>query len=249
MRAGGDGDGFARRIHQHEILDDHEPEQVVVDRIYTFLAMANRRFGGAAATIARFEQFSRGWCSGERIDVLDIASGAADIPRALIAWGRRRGFDVRVTALDISRSALGYARRSGPPDDRLRLRCADITRPFCRDQSFDYVTSALFFHHLTDAQVVDVLRLSDRLARRGMVINDLTRCRRTWLLTWLLTWPFHPILHHDGPLSVRRALTPGEFMAHASAAGIDWLTIERHFAERITVAGERKMVRQVRWVQ
>lgn len=232
-------DRFAHRIHQHEILDDHEPEQPVVDRIYAFLSMVNRRFGGAAATIARFEVFSRSWKPGERIDVLDIASGAADIPRALVAWGRRRGFDLRVTALDISRSALDYARRSGPPDDRLSLLCADITRPFCLDRSFDYVTSALFFHHLTDEQVVEVLRISDRLARRGMVVNDLVRSRQAFVLTWLLTWPFHPILHHDGPLSVRRALTPVEILTLARLAGVPWLTIGRHFGERMTAAGER----------
>jgi ubiquinone/menaquinone biosynthesis C-methylase UbiE len=231
-------DHFARRIYQREILDDHEPEQPVVDRIYAFLSMVNRRLGGAHATIERFEAFSRAWKPGERIDVLDIASGAADIPRALIAWGRRRGFDLRVTALDISRSALDYARRSGPSDDRLHLLCADITRPFCQDQSFDYVTSALFFHHLTDEQVVDALRISARLARRGIVVNDLVRSRQAFVLTWLLTWPFHPILHHDGPLSVRRALTPDELAGLARSAGVPWLTIRRHFGQRMTAGGE-----------
>lgn len=230
---------FAVRTTQHEILDDHEPEQAVVDRIYAFLTMVNRRFGGAQATIDRFEELSRAWKPGERIEVLDIASGAADVPRALIQWGRERGFDVRVTALDISRSALDYARRAGPPDPRLRLLCADITQPFCVDRSFDYVTSALFFHHLTDAQVIDVLRLSDRLARRGIVVNDLVRSRRAWVLTWLLTWPFHPILHHDGPLSVRRAFTPDEIVALARQAGVPWVSIGRHFGERMTLAGER----------
>ncbi len=232
-------DRFATRINQREILDDHEPEQAVVDRIYAFLSMVNRRFGGAQATIARFETLSRSWQPGERIEVLDIASGAADVPRALIAWGRGRGFDVRVTALDISKSALDYARRAAPPDVRLRLLCADISRPFCPDRSFDYVTSALFFHHLTDAQIVDTLRLSDRLARRGIVVNDLVRSPRAWLLTWLLTWPFHPILHHDGPLSVRRALTPDEMLALAREADVPWLSSDRHFGERMTLAGER----------
>jgi ubiquinone/menaquinone biosynthesis C-methylase UbiE len=232
-------DRFAARITQHEILDDHEPEQAVVDRIYAFLAMVNRRFGGAQATIARFEEASRSWKPGERIEVLDIASGAADVPRALIQWGREHGFDVRVTALDISQSALDYARRAGPGNARLRLLCADIRRPFCQDQSFDYVTSALFFHHLTDAQIIETLRLSDRIARRGIVVNDLVRSPRAWLLTWLLTWPFHPILHHDGPLSVRRALTPDEMLALARQAGMPWLSIGRHFGERMTLAGER----------
>lgn len=232
-------DPFARRTYQREIMDDHEPEPAVVDRVYRFLAMVNRRFGGSRATIDRFEVFSRGWRPGERIEILDLATGAADVPRALVAWGRRRGFDVRVTAMDLSGSALDYARRAAPPDERLRLLRADVTQPFCREQAFDYVTSALFFHHLTDAQVVETLRLAGRLARRGIVVNDLVRSRQAWLLTWLLTWPFHPILHHDGPLSIRRALTPDEIVRLAAEAGLPWLTIERHFGERMTLAGER----------
>lgn len=222
-------------------MDDHEPEQAAVDRVYAFLSMVNRRLGGTAATIARFERFSRTWMPGQRIEIVDIGSGAADLPRALVAWGRRRGFDVRVTAVDISRRALDYARRSAPPDDRLRLVCADVSRPFCADGAFDYATSALFFHHLTDEMVVDVLRWCGRQARRGIVVNDLERSPRAWICTWLLTWPCHPILHHDGPLSVRRAFTANELQTLARTAGIDWLTIRRHFGERMTLAGERPL--------
>jgi ubiquinone/menaquinone biosynthesis C-methylase UbiE len=231
-------DRFASRTYQREILDDHEPEQAVVDRIYAFLSMVNQRFGGARATIDRFADFSRSWAPGERITVLDVATGAADVPRALVAWGRRQGFDLRVTALDISESALDYARRVGAPDERLRLVRADVERPCWRDGAFDYVTSALFFHHLTDGQIVTTLRTFDRLARRGIVVNDLVRSRQAWVLTWLLTRPFHPILNHDGPLSVRRALTPPEITALATRAGLPWLSVRRHFGQRMTLAGE-----------
>lgn len=232
-------DAFARRSAQREILDDHQPEQAVLDRIYAFLAMANRRFGGTAATLARLEGLQRSWTPGERIEILDVAAGAADIARAVIAWGARRGFDVRVTAVDISGGALDCARRQGRTDHRLRLVQADVLRPFSRERAFDYVTSALFFHHLRDAEIVAMLRAFDRLARRGIIVNDLRRSRRAHALTWMLTWPFHPILHHDGPLSVRRALTEGELLELASAAGLDWLQVERHFGERMTLAGER----------
>jgi len=230
---------FARRVLQREIMDDHEPEQEVVDKVYAFLRMTNRRFGGTAATLGRLEWFASGWRSGERIDVLDIAAGAADVARALVSWGRRRGFDLRVTAVDLSASALDYARRSGPPDERLRFVRADVLSECFRDRSFDYVISSLFFHHLSDEQIVDVLTASDRLARRGLIVNDLVRSPKAWLLTWLVTWPFHPILHHDGPLSVRRALTPEELLALARRAGIGWLTPSRHFGQRMTAAGER----------
>ena len=228
------------RIYQPEIMDLETPDQATVDEIYRYLAAVNRFLGGVRATIARFESFSRTWRPGERIEVLEVACGAADIARALVAWGRSRGFDVRVTATDILPSALDYARRVESLDDRLRLVAADVEYPPFKPATFDYVTCALFFHHLTDAQIVASLQSFDRLAARGIVVNDLVRSRRAYVWTWLFTRPFHPILHHDGPLSIRRALKPGELQHLASAAGLPWLNVRRHFGHRMTLAGEKR---------
>jgi 2-polyprenyl-3-methyl-5-hydroxy-6-metoxy-1,4-benzoquinol methylase len=227
------------RIYQPEIMDEETVDQKTADEIYRYLASINRLFGGVRGTIARFEAFSRSWRPGERIEVLEIACGAADVPRALVAWGRAHDFDLRVTATDILPSALDYARRAGPADTRLRFACADVSRPPFKAGAFDYVTCGLFFHHLTDDQIVAALRTFDGLASRGIVVNDLVRSRRAFIWTWLFTWPFHPILHHDGPLSVRRALKPEEMTQLAVAAGVPWLSVKRHFGHRMTLAGEK----------
>jgi ubiquinone/menaquinone biosynthesis C-methylase UbiE len=226
------------RSQEREILDDHEPEQPVVDKIYRFLSFVNRHLGGTHATLARFDAFSRSWKPGAKIAVLDVASGAADVPRALIAWAGARGFDVRVTALDVSPRALLYARRAGPVD-RLGFVCSDIQHSCFRDGAFDYVTCALFFHHLTDAQVVTTLRTFNRLASRGIVVNDLVRARRAYLWSRLLTAPFHPILRFDGPLSVRRAFRPDELRSLAAQADVGWLDIHRSFGHRMTLSGQK----------
>jgi SAM-dependent methyltransferase len=228
------------RIYQPEIMDVETVDQGTADEVYRYLASINRYLGGVRATIARFEQFSRTWRAGERIEVLEIACGAADVPRALVAWGRARGFDLRVTAADILPSALDYARRSGPDEGRLRFVCADVEHAPFRTGAFDYVTCALFFHHLTDDQIVAALRSFDHLATRGIVVNDLVRSRRALAWTWLLTLPFHPILHNDGPLSIRRSLRPAELRQLAMAAGLGWLTVQRHFGHRMTLAGEKR---------
>lgn len=235
-----------RRSYDKEILDVDVPAQPVVDEIYRYLTGINRHFGGVAATRACFRAFSRGWQPGERIEVLDVATGAADVPRALVAWGRRQGFDLRVTATDVLPEALDHARRQGARDERLQLLCADVEHAPFAPASFDYVSCALFFHHLTDRQIVAALRVFDRLATRGIVVNDLVRSRRAYAWTWLLTWPFHPILHHDGPLSVRRALTTAEARQLADEAGLPWLRIQRHFGHRMTLAGERPAPRAAR---
>lgn len=227
------------RSREREYLDDHTPDQKVADRIYRFLALVNRYLGGTRATLARFDALSRTWRPGARITVLDVASGEADVPRALIAWGRERGFDIRVTALDLSTRALTAARRAGAADERLRFVCAEVGRLPYRGGAFDYVTCALFFHHLTDDEIVSTLKAFDRIAAHGIVVNDLVRTWRAHFWIRLFTLPCHPILRNDGPLSVRRALRPNELRTLAAEAGLPWLSVRTHFGHRMTLAGSR----------
>lgn len=230
------------RSLEREYMDDHDPPQPVVDEVYRFLEGINRWLGGHRATLHRFRQLSHGWRPGERIEVLDVAAGGGDVARALVQWGRAHGFDIRVTALDISPSALRSAQRrqaSAKQDTGVRLVCGDVHHSPLRDGGVDYVTCALFFHHLTDADVVSTLRTFDQLATRGIVVNDLIRRWRLFAWTRLFTLPFNAVLRQDGPLSVRRAFLPQELEQLARSAGLPWLTVKEHFGHRMTLAGER----------
>jgi hypothetical protein len=65
-----------------------------------------------------------------------------------------------------------------------------------------------------------------RVARLGVVLNDLVRGRRSWLGAWLLTRAMtrNRFTRHDAPLSVRRAYTIDEMTALLAAAGlrVEW---------------------------
>ena len=220
-------------------MDDHTPPPAVVDEVYAFLGAINRWLGGSRATLARFEAFSRGWRRGERIRVLEVACGGGDLARDLMSWGRARGYELEVTGLDISASTLACARRRGGSAPRPTFVCADIHNSPCREHSFDYVSCSLYFHHLTDDEVVQTLQTFDRIVRRGIVVNDLVRGLRHYVWSWIFTRPFNAVLRNDGPLSVRRAFRPRELAALVERSGIGWLSIRRHFGHRMTLAGER----------
>jgi 2-polyprenyl-3-methyl-5-hydroxy-6-metoxy-1,4-benzoquinol methylase len=91
----------------------------------------------------------------------------------------------------------------------------------------DVVLCSLTLHHLPEEGVVALLRLMAELGRLGFVVSDLRRSRLAWLAAWIATHAIsrNRITRHDGPLSVRRAYTPGELeglSARAGLAGVRW---------------------------
>lgn len=197
-----------------ERLDVETPPREMMARVVGYLAWVNRWLGGTAAVKRHLK--------GETGTVLDVAAGAGDIARAL----------PRSIALDLSETMLSFA--GGLP----RVRGDALRLPFA-DRSVDWVVSTHFLHHLSDERAVDALREFDRVARRGIVVNDLLRNRRALFWIKLFTLWANPYVKADGPQSVRRGFTVGEAEDLARRAGLPWLRVRTHFAHRFTLAGRR----------
>jgi len=76
----------------------------------------NRFLGGCHTTLRHFSSLvpadAGAWA--RPIKVLDVATGSADIPAAIVEWARRQGIQVEVTAIDNDpiavREAIAYTR-------------------------------------------------------------------------------------------------------------------------------------------
>ena len=208
------------RATEPERLDLETPPRAELERVVGYLAFVNRWLGGTSA-LARH-------LAGASGTVLDVAAGAGDIPRALA----RRFPALRFVAFDLSQEMLSFA-------DGLPRARGDARRLPFADRSVDWVISTHFFHHLGDDGVVAVLREFDRVARRGIVVNDLLRNRRALFWIRLFTLAANEYVKADGPQSVRRGFRVEEVEALARRAGLPWLRVRRHFGHRFTLAGER----------
>ncbi len=206
------------------------------------LETINQRLGGVHATLSHFNRWSRHWTRGETIHIVDWGTGGGDIPRALARWGRGKGYNLRITGVDQNEAVLTYAQEQSRQYPEITLIQADAAS-FEPGQSVDYAISSLTLHHLTDEAIVALLRKSDQMARRGIVMNDLIRSARAWLWIWTLSrlTMAHSMVRHDGPLSVRRAFTKGELKALAARAGLSYLDVFTHFGYRQTLAGEKPL--------
>jgi len=223
-----------------ERMDAEDVDRRDLARSLRFLRRINRLLGYTRTTLKHLARFSRSWKPGERIDVLDVGTGSADIPRAIIRWGLRRGFDIHAVGVDrhpgvVAEATAGEAELNG----RLRIVRADALALPLADGSFDYAITQTFLHHLDDEAVVAVLASMGRVARRGVVAADLLRCRRAYLGVKLLSALANPVVRHDGPASVAQAFTPAEVAAMRDRAGLSFAKFYRHMGYRFVLAGEK----------
>jgi hypothetical protein len=227
-----------QRRRAPEWMDEPDADPTLVHQSLRYIRRINWLFRYTRATIAHLEAFSARWKPGERITMVDLATGSGDIPRAILRWARSRGFDLHFTGVDrhptISREALEWQH-----DPRLTILRADaLDLPF-EDGSFDYALTNMFTHHLDDAAVIQLLREMDRVARRGILVADLER--DPWAYRWisLFTLLANPMVRHDARVSVAQAFTREEVLALRDRAGVGYTQYYPHFAYRFVLAGEK----------
>jgi len=203
------------------------------------LGRVNLATRAMAPTLSFLRLATRDWPRDRPLRVLDVGSGGGDGLRRIARWGRRRGQVLDLVGLDLHPHSTLAADAATPAGLPIRYMTGDV---FALDPEarFDVVLSALFTHHLADADVVRFLRFMEERAGLGWFVNDLHRhvlaLQGFRLLSWAARW--HSFVQHDGAVSVRRAFRVAEWRALLAEAGIEdarlrWFTPFRLCVERI----------------
>jgi ubiquinone/menaquinone biosynthesis C-methylase UbiE len=232
---------FKSRSQKLERMDIEPLTEAAAADILQALERINAWLGGVRATLWHLNRFSRRWSPGQKIRIIDWGTGGADMPRAIVRWGRAKGFAMEIVGVDSNAVVLEYARKACSNYREISLFQDDFTRRIPFHEPFDYAISSLCLHHLTEPQIIDLLKNSDRFTARGIIMNDLKRSARAFAWIWALTRlaQMHPIVQNDGPLSVRRAFTAHDLGNLASLAGVSYSRVYTHFGYRLTLAGEK----------
>lgn len=231
-----------RRTLTPEYMDDPGASREELSQALRYIRFVNAHLGGAGALISHLARWSTRWPKDRPITLLDIGTGAADIPIAARAWARQRGFDLQITAVDLHETTLSLAREHVGDDSGIRLVRADALKlmEHFDPASFDYVHAGMFLHHLPEIEVLTVLRIMDRLARAGIVWNDLVRSRLSRLAVQLLTLGQPPMVQHDARVSVMAGFTPREAQEYAQRLDLTYCRVRWSvWTQRFTLAGEK----------
>jgi ubiquinone/menaquinone biosynthesis C-methylase UbiE len=222
-----------------ELLDGPLDQPATLDGNLRDLRRINRWLGGVALSAAALEAIA-----AHRADLtlLDVGTGGADIPIALAKLARTRRRRLHAVGIDNRPEVLAAAVRARPhdvSDNGVELHVGDGRRLSYADRSFDVAHASLFLHHLDPAVAVETLREMGRVARLGVVINDLDRTRIGWVGAWLIGHLLtgNRYTRHDAPLSVRRAYRPQEAAGLLYAAGLRPVRVVRGaFGQRYAIA-------------
>ena len=200
-----------------ELLDDPNADPDTVAESLRNIARANRWFGGAAAVRHGLACTLGGMAPGFTYSLLDLGTGAGDLPRVAERWGIKRGIRIQPVGLELSRAAAALAQRAGLP---IVVGCAGT--PPIRDKSVDVVLVSQVAHHLSPESVVHLFRTCNRLARRAVIIADLRRHQlaASGFRLGARLLGFDTVTVTDGVTSIRRGFSRRELLSLMAQAGI-----------------------------
>ncbi|MCF8721034.1 methyltransferase domain-containing protein [Nitrospina gracilis] len=225
-----------------ELLDlDQAPFEEVKDSLND-VRRVNRYLSGYKVLLHHMRPFLESQPEGVPLTVLDVATGSADQPIELVRMARRMKRPIRVVALDVNAKMLRYAREETRRYPEIRFVQGDAKHMPFADGAFDVVINNLALHHFSEENAVILLGQFTRLARKGVVVNDLHRSYVAWVSIYILTRLLtnNRLTRYDAPVSVMNAFTPEEIAGLARKAGWRDFKVYRHFPYRIALVETKR---------
>jgi SAM-dependent methyltransferase len=172
-------------------------------------------------TLRWLDRVMRGLGDGTPVRILDVACGAGDLLRDIHRLAERRRRQVVLEGLDLNPRSAAYAAAATPPDMTIAYCTGDVFE-HAPDPYPDFIVTSQFAHHLSDDNVVRLLGWLEAHALRGWYIADLHRNAFTYwgfgLLATIARW--HPIVRHDGMVSVARSFRRTDWQRLLAEAGV-----------------------------
>lgn len=233
---------FTKRSRDIEQMDDQSIQDARLTSALDDLRGINRYLGGYATSISALKTLILDRDQPAPLTVLDIGCGGGDFIVELVRWADQHAPDkaLKVIGIDSSpatvRWAEAYIERTLPRRlvNKINIKCGDAFDLSSLDAAVNVAHCSLFLHHLSNDQIVRLMREMNQVASVGIIINDLHRTPLAYYSIIALSQLFRSseMVRHDGPLSVLRAFSKEELTRLTAAAGIEHCRITWRWAFR-----------------
>lgn len=213
-----------------ELMDADDLDPATYTALISDLARVN------TATLARRPTLAflgRALKNKRTLRLLDVGFGDGDMLRSIARWCVQHDVTAELVGVDLNHRSELAARQHTPSDLPIRYVTGDYAD---MGDGWDAIISSLVAHHMTGPQLLSFIRFMEANARSWFV-NDLHRHRLAHLgfpvLARVAGW--HPIVRHDGRVSIARSFRPGEWREILAHAGVEGARVFRAFPFRLCV--------------
>ena len=198
-------------------MDRPQPVSAELEGDLRNIRQLNRWFGSHRLV----SQFVRRWIEpGDKLRIVDLATGSGDIPRLIVDYARKIGVEVEIDAVDKQSATLEIARKLSVDYPEIFYSEANILE-WQTARTYDIVLCSLVLHHFSDEEAVRVLRRCRELSQKFALVSDLRRgllaAAGVYFLTALIFR--EPMTRYDARLSAARAFSFKEVDKLARQAG------------------------------
>jgi 2-polyprenyl-3-methyl-5-hydroxy-6-metoxy-1,4-benzoquinol methylase len=214
-----------KREFTKEIMDDFSIQDERIDLALSELNVVNKFLGGNSATHFGVKLLSGNNHSNHKLSILDVGAGSSEVLQNKI------NDECDVYSLDLNFRVCEFLKEKSI--DANVLFANALRLPF-KEKSVDIVHLSLFLHHFTDPEIISILKMSLKISKAGIVINDLRRSWFAYIGILLLTKLFSKseMVKNDGPLSVKRGFIKNDLKNILKQLGIVRFKVYRRWAFR-----------------
>lgn len=220
---------LAVRSQAEELMDADDLDAATYADVVGDLATVN------TVTMARrptLDFLARAIAGRKSFRLLDVGFGDGDMLRRIANWAKAKGIEAELVGVDLNPRSEQAARAHGGDIRYVTGDYADLAY-----EPWDVIVSSLVAHHMSHDQLIAFLRFMEDHASAGWFVNDLHRHGFAhWgfpVLATIARW--HPIVRHDGTLSIARSYRPDEWPPLLAEAGITEAKVRLVFPFRLCV--------------
>lgn len=154
--------------------------------------------------------------------VIDLGSGGCDIPLWLLRISRQQSLHLKIYCIDNDMRTTEYALNKYRYNKNISILTGNALDILDKLEA-DYIIANHFLHHLSDQQIVLLLKKVCKQSKCGFIINDLLRSRTSLFFFFFFASIFFRKSFSliDGLLSIARSFSRDDLQEYIKLAGID----------------------------
>jgi len=192
-----------------ELMDDPKCNPRLLKRTYQLFPIVNRLFS-QWKMIYRLEIRPHLNDSHRIYTLLDVGSGLMDNSLYIQKLAAKDGFQIKITGVDPNPMVIELLKEE-KQSIQIDFRSCFI-HELAKTDTYDFIISNHLLHHLTPAEITDILdEIKLRTQIKSLMI-DIHRSRIAWIFFGCIMFPFrfNSFIQRDGLTSIKKSYTPNE---------------------------------------